>query len=140
MKTFCKNYVYKKDTPEYPKGWKIKFDGSRRKYYPYKPSEWKYDEGKESIYLDYEHGGYSIKEIENEEWFTATSKPTRYIPDFPNEQKISEFTYLDLETRLVDDVDECRAMNELFSSASFKKDLYNFVKDSYNSFHKLDNR
>lgn len=140
MKTFCKRYVYKKDTPEYPKGWEIKFDGRRGKYYPYIPSEWKHDKGKKSIYLDYEHGGYSIKEIENEEWFTAISDPVRYIPDFPKENKINDFTYLDLETRLTDDVDECRALNELFSSTSFKKDLYSFVRNSYNKFHNLNNR
>jgi len=137
-KDFYHQYKYKKDTPEYKTGWKIKWCGSDERYYPYKPSKWKYDNGKESIYLDKKHKGYSVDDIKDSEWFEPIGTPKSFIPSFPSKRKIDEYVYLDFETRLISDVDECRALDNLFASKKFQNNLYNFVRDEYNNFYKLN--
>lgn len=132
-KKFSHQYKLKKDLPTYPKGWKISWDGDR--FYPFKKSTWKHDEGKESIYRDREHTGYTVDEIKNTEWFEPNSPEVDFIPKFPDSKSIDEFVYLEFDLRKVDTVDECRAMGKLFESNKFQKDLYEFVKAKYDKFY-----
>lgn len=134
---FYHNYKLKKNTPKYNKGWPLTWNGSGEKFYFKLPSEWKHDNVKPSIYSDFESNGYTVDEIQNKEFFEPVGKERDFIPSFPDKEKIKEYVYLEFETRLVDCVDECRAMNKLFDSNEFKNDLYNFVKTKYNKFHKL---
>lgn len=135
---FAHVYKLKQDLPTYKKGWTLRWSGNDEKFYPNKARihTWE-DKTKPDIYLDREHQGYSLEQIKNTTWFEPAEKETDFIPKFPTENKIKDFVYLEFETRLVDDVDECRALNRLFSSKEFKSDLYNFIKDKYNIFHKL---
>ena len=128
---FAHKYKLKKDLPNYKEGWVFRWSGSRMKFYPCKSSTFGYNKGEPDIYLDYEHQGYTVEEIQNEEWFTPDSQLVDFIPAFPSKNDIGDFVHLHLETRLVDDVDECRAMNNLFDEDLFKDNLYNFVKSEY---------
>ncbi len=131
-------YKLTKDLPKYKKGWTLKWSGSRRLFFPYLPSEWKMDEGKESINLDYKHQGYSFDEIRDREWFEPAGKFVDFIPKFPSKENIKEYFDLLPEGRLVQDVDEARAITDLLDDKTFQDELYEFYKDKYNKFHKLN--
>jgi len=134
--TFTHKYKLLKDLPNYKAGWTLGWDGE--KFYPYKKSEWEFDNGKESIYLDKNSQGYSVEEIKDTTWFEPIGKEVDFIPKFPSKSKIDEFVSLDFETKLINQVDECRAMNNLFDNKQFKDDLYSFVKGKYDQFYKLE--
>ncbi len=135
---FSHTYKLNKDLPKYKAGWTLGWNGNTEKFYPHaiRKFDWE-DKSKPDYCLDLEHQGYSLQEIKNEDWFSPVGKEKDFIPKFPARNKIEEFIYLDLETRLVDDIDEARALNRLFESKDFKTDLYNFIKIKYNKFHKL---
>lgn len=135
---FSKKYKLNKDLPKYKKDWTVGWCGSRQLFYPHNIRKYDWEDKNDPDYsLDYTHQGYSIEEIKNIEWFTPISEEVDFIPKFPTKNNIEKFVYLTFETRLVDDVDECRAMNELFNSKMFQNKLYEFVKEEYNSFHNL---
>jgi len=134
---FHHKYKLKKDTPKYKKGWPLSWCGGAEKFYFCKVSPWKHDKGKPDIYLDLEHHGYTVEEIKNTEWFSPVGKECDFIPPFPSKGAIEEFTNLDFEMHLVQDVDECRAMSNLFEREAFKDKLYEFVKNEYNKYYKL---
>lgn len=135
---FAHNYKLNKDLPKYKKGWEFRWSGSHQKFYPATVSTWGYNKGEPDIYLDYEHQGYTVDEVQDKEWFSPDGKLVDFIPPFPTIHKIKDFVYLSFETRLVDDVDECRAMNKLFDEDSFKENLYNFVKKEYDRKYKIE--
>lgn len=74
----------------------------------------------------------------------------QYIKSFPFEPKtfyvnvVRDFNVEGLEekdiieTRLVNDVDECRAMNKLFDTEQFQDKLYDFVKKEYDEYYKIN--
>lgn len=137
---FAHNYKLKKDMPKYKVGWPLRWNGNDEKFYFAKASTWGYNKGEPDIYLDRESGGFTLEEIKNTEWFEPDGKEKDFIPKFPSKKNLEEFVYLDFETRLVNDVDECRAMNKLFNSKKFQDELYEFVKEKYNDFHALPNK
>lgn len=133
-------YQYKllKDTPSFGAGWPLKWDGTRRKYYFPKVSSWGFDKGEPDISLDYNGQSFSLEEVENKpDWFEPIGKPKRYIPAFPSPTALEEYVYLRFENRLVDGVDECRALSDLWNDDNFQKNLYKFVKTEYEKLHKL---
>jgi len=133
---FYHKYELAQDTPKYKKGWPIRWSGQDEKYYPYKPSDWVSDKGSPSIYLD-KSQQYTMEEVSQTEWFTPVGDPKPFIPPFSSLSKLNDFVYLEFETRLVADVDECRAMKKLFKTDKFTHELYEFVKSKYNEFHNL---
>lgn len=135
---YYREYTLTKDTPKHKKGWPLKWSGGRNRYYFAKASTWDWEKGKPDIYLDYNGESYSIEEVQSSDWFKPVGRALPFIPKFPSKNALSEFVSLDFEIHLVDDVDECRAMNQLFDSKKFQDELYEFVKDKYNEFHKLD--
>ena len=133
------NYKLLKDTPDHKQGWPIKWDGTRRKYFFNKVSTWSNDAGKPDYCLDYNGQSFTIDEIESKtEWFEPTGASRQFIPEFPSRTKLSEFVNLNFENRLVDDVDEARALSDVWVDKQFNDNLYNFVKSEYNRVHKLD--
>lgn len=138
-KQYFKHYELLKDTPNFKAGWPVRWDGSRRKYYFVRPSTWGYDKGEPDIYLDYDGQSYSLEEMEEKsEWFKPTGEPTEYVPAFPSRTGIEEYVYLSFETRLSDQDDTCRAMNELFNDKDFQESLYDWTKYKYEQFHVLE--
>ena len=137
MKTFSHNYKLIKDIPAYKAGRTIGWNGERQKFYFRAISEWKYDNGAEGIYLDYEGTHFTVEQAKDKEWFTPMGKEKDFIPQFPSEEKIKEYVYLLPECRLVNDVDECRAINGLINDKGFQKKLYSFYKKEYKAFYKI---
>jgi hypothetical protein len=134
---FAHNYKLNKDLPKYKKGWTVGWDGNKQKFFPHKVRhhDWE-DKSKPDIYLDYNHEGYSVEEVSDKVWFTPAGKLVDFIPQFPTMKRLEDFMYLSFETRLVNDVDECRALNDLFNDPKFKDNLYSFIKGEYERKHK----
>lgn len=128
---FSHRLVLKNDLPTYKKGWTFRWCGKTQRYYPEKPSQWEYDKGKPSIYLDFSHQGYKLDEVQDEEWFEH-GELTDFHPEFPSVESIEDFVYLNPETRLVKDDDFCRCFDELLESEGFYRKLYNFYRNEYN--------
>jgi len=138
-KTYYKEYSLLKDTPTKEKGWPLRWDGTRRKYYYPKPSTWGQDKGKPDMYLDYDGESFTIEQVEaSSDWFKPKGEPTEYVPAFPSEKDIDEYVNLNFETNLVDSVDVCRAMNDLFRDKEFQKELYYYVKYKYEKKHNIE--
>lgn len=135
---YHKRYELLKDTPIYPAGWPLQWDGTRRKYYFKKVSSrsFDFDDGEPDIYSDYNGQCFTLEQIEAKpEWFKPVGEADDYTPSFPTKGAISEFVDLNFETRLVDDVDVCRSLNDLFRLKSFQDELYDFVKLKYEQLH-----
>lgn len=133
---YYKRYTLLKDTPSFKSGWPIKWDGSRRRYFFSKPKTWGYNKGEPDIYLDYNGQSFTREEIESKpEWFKPEGEPTDFVPPFPKRGDLDEYVHLTFETRLVDDVDICRALNDLFDDKEFQESLYDWVKYKYEQFH-----
>ncbi|WP_241473794.1 hypothetical protein [Mycolicibacterium neoaurum] len=136
MKMFHKRYELLRETPTHKAGWPLRWDGKRRKYFYPKVSTWSSDKGGPDIYLDSNGPAYTIEEVESKpDWFKPSDEAVPYVPAFPSKDDLEEFVYLSFETRLVDDVDECRALSDLFRSDEFRGNLYDFVRDEYNRHH-----
>lgn len=76
---------------------------------------------------------YTKERIEAEtEWFEPFGKSSDFYPKFPSRSEITQYAYLQLETRLVDSFDEARCLSDLFTDKEFEADLYEFVKEKYN--------
>jgi hypothetical protein len=136
---FTHRYKLLKDTPKYKAGWELGWSGNDGKFYFYKVSEWKHDNGKRSIYLDYDSKGFSVEEIKDTEWFKPIGKEVDFIPRFPSRARIEEYIDLMPSCRLVNNVDECRAINLMLDNKEFQNRLYDFYNEQYNAFHKLLN-
>ena len=132
---FSHTYELLKDTPKYKKGWKLRWSGGNEKFYFYKKSTWGYNKGEPDIYLDLESTGFTLEEIQDTEWFKPTGELVDYIPSFPNKKDLKEYMYLLPETRLVDDVDICRAINRMLNNTKFQDQLYEFYKQKYEEFY-----
>lgn len=131
---YAQEYKINKDLPTVKKGWVFGWSGIRRNFYPHKAD----DKNKPEYDLDFKGISFSFDEVvNNSEWFTPITPLKDFIPPFPEPRDLSEFVNLDFETKLVDDVDECRALNDLFDNKEFQDNLYKFVKKEYNRFHKL---
>lgn len=137
MKTFHHQYKLKKDTPIYKAGWPLRWSGSKRRFYFLLPSTWKHDDGKPGIYSDFEGQSFTVEQVQDREWFEPVGPEVLFIPAFPSENKLEEYVDLLPTTRMVDDVDECRAINMLLEDKGFQKRLYVFYKEQYKAFHGL---
>ena len=137
METFTHRYKLLKDTPTHKTGRTIGWSGNEGKFYFYAISEWKHDNGAEGIYLEMDGPSFSLEKAKDTEWFTPVGKEVPFIPQFPSKGKISEYVELDFDCRLVNDVDECRALNGLFETKQFKERLYDFVKKEYQEHYHL---
>lgn len=135
-KQYHKHYKLAKELPGYPVGWPVRWDGNRRRYFLVKPNQYTKHKMEPGFGLEYNRDSYMIEDIESQpEWFTPEGKPTDYVPPFPSESELDEYVDLYFQTKLVDDVDVCRAMNELFNDKHFQKELYMYVKLKYEQFH-----
>ena len=77
--------------PNYKTGWTLGWCGNREKFYPHKVRTFSWeDKTKPDIYLDYEHQGYTLKEVKDEKWFSPIGKEKDYIPSFPSKEKIKD--------------------------------------------------
>lgn len=137
-KTYYRDYKLLKDTPNYPKDWPLQWDGIRRKYFFKNVSKWEYELGKPDYTLDYKGQSFTLEEIENKsDWFKPVGKANQFIPKFPTPKDLEEYVHLNFENRLVDDVDECRALTDLWEDKQFQTNLYEFVKSEYNRHYNL---
>lgn len=137
---FAHRYKLLKNTPTYKAGWELGWDGGSEKFYFYKPSTWSYNKGEPDIYLDLNGARFTVDEIKNIEWFEPIGEEVDFIPKFPTQKKLEEYFYMFGETRLVSDVDLCRAIDKLLDDKGFQKKLYEFYKREYNQFYKLTNK
>jgi len=135
---YHRQYKLNKDLPKYKNGWTFTWCGSRQKFFPNKVRTYGWEDKNIPDYtLDYESYGYSVDEIKDTEWFTPIGKELDFIPKFPSKNKLEEYIYLTPETRLVNDVDECRAINGLLDDKKFQDNLYEFYKNEYNKFYHI---
>jgi hypothetical protein len=119
---YYRQYKLKKELPDYPVGWLFSWCGNRQQYIPHKV-DWRTYESKTRFTKD---------EIESKhDWFEPVGTAKDFYPQFPSQRKLDEFVYLEAETRLVDDVDFCRAFNELQKDNGFVKRRYEFYKTEY---------
>lgn len=138
MKTkYNTKYKLLKDTIDFPKGWIFSWEGGSRLYIPNKAKK-SYDRENLEICdlydVDYAKKQHAItkEKIETlKDWFIPFGEIKDYYPDFPSFENINKFLHLYLETRLIDSVDECRALNDLFNLPDWKSKLYNFIKNEY---------
>lgn len=129
---YYRQYKLKKELPDYPAGWLFSWCGNRQQYIPHKV-DWLTGEGCGDYDKDYESKTRFTKdEIESKhDWFEPVGTAKDFYPQFPSQRKLDEFVYLEVETRLVDDVDFCRAFNELQRDSDFIKRRYEFYKKAY---------
>lgn len=139
MKTYYREYRLLKDTPDYKAGWPLKWDGIRRKYYFSKVCNWGHNRGQPDYELDYGGQSFTLEKVESmPDWFKPTGQPAPFIPLFPSRDKISEYVGLNFENHLVDDVDICRALTDVWEDRQFRVNLYEFVKGEYERVHNLN--
>lgn len=124
---YYREYRLKKDTPTHVAGWAVRWSGMQRKFFPVKIGS--------PFELDTSNVYYTVEQVKNTEWFEPIGQAYPFIPAFPTFANIKEFMYLLPELRLVDDVDECRAISDLLNDPSFERRLYDFYKAEYNAFH-----
>ena len=74
---------------------------------------------------------FSVEQVMDEKFFKPHGKKVPIVPKFPSYKKIDEFYHLIGENRLVDDVDEVRAINPIFYSEEFKKGVYDLLRKMY---------
>lgn len=137
---FAHRYKLLKDIPGYAAGRTIAWHGGIGRFFFRAISEWKHDNGAEGIYLDYEGPKFTVEQAQDPAWFEPLSALVDFIPAFPSRENLSEFVDLTPECRLVDDVDECRAIRALLNDDKFQQRLYEFYKAQYEDFHKLNAR
>lgn len=65
-------------------------------------------------------------------FFKPIGEPRNLYPTFPTIDKIEEFIYLVGETKLVNSVDEIRAIKPIFYSEEYKNACYELLKSMYN--------
>ena len=137
---FHKRYKLVKGLPTYPQDWEVGWCGSRQKFYPYKVRvhDWE-DKTKPDIYKDYDHQGFTVEQVKDLNWFSPIGKSVDFVPAFPSRKELEDYMYLLPETRLVDDVDECRCISQMLNSNIFQDRLYSFYKEEYEAFHKIKN-
>lgn len=134
---FAHCYKLLKDIPGYSAGRTISWDGNRQHFFFRKLSEWKHDNGAEGIYSDYDGPKFTVEQAQDATWFEPIGSLVDFIPTFPTRTRLDDFIYLTPECRLVNDVDECRAINAMLDDKGFQQRLYEFYKEQYNDFHKL---
>jgi hypothetical protein len=135
---FSHRYQLLKDIPSYQAGRTIGWHGDRQRFYFYKLSDWEWEKGKESFYLDFEGPSFTLEQAKDTEWFKPVGKEVDFIPPFPSEAKIDEYVDLLPDCHLVDDVDECRAINGMLKDKEFQRRLYRFFKEQYEAFYSLE--
>lgn len=134
---FAHNYKLLKPIPGYDAGRTIRWHGNNQRFYFFKISEWKHDNGAEGIYLDFEGPKFTVEQAQDPTWFEPIGELVDFIPQFPSYEALCEYVDLLPNCRLVDDVDQCRAINMLLGSDTFRHRLYEFYRQEYNEFHKL---
>lgn len=126
---FAHRYKLLKDIPGYEAGRVVEWSGCHgQRFYFRKP---------DSIYLDLEGPKFTVEQVQGKEWFAPEGKLVDFIPAFPSRRRLDEYVDLMPSCRLVDDVDQCRAINVLLNDANFQKRLYQFYKGQYEAFHEL---
>jgi hypothetical protein len=135
---FAHRYELLKDIPGYAAGRTIVWHGSDQRFFFRAISTWKHDNGAEGIYLDREGPKFTVEQAQDAQWFEPLSELVDFIPAFPSRENLHEFVDLVPDCRLVDDVDECRAINVMLRDEGFQTRLYKFYKAQYEHFHKLN--
>jgi hypothetical protein len=138
MTKFAHMYRLTTDLPGYKAGRRVRWDGGRQRFYFYKLTEKGYDKGEESIYADFEGMSFTLEQVQEDGWFKTEGELRDFIPAFPARAALTEFVDLVPDCRLVDDVDECRAINGLLASDAFQERLYGFFRKEYNEFYGLE--
>jgi len=134
---FAHNYMLLKDIPGYKAGRTINWHGATQRFYFRKISEWKHDNGAEGIYLDFDGPKFTVDQVHDTEWFEPKGELVDFIPPFPNHAVLDQYVDLIPDCHLVDDVDQCRAINMMLRDAGFQRRLYEFYREQYNLFHGL---
>lgn len=129
---YYRTYKLKKDLPEFPIGWLFSWCGVRQMYIPHE-KDWRGGTEPAQYGKDYSSKTqFTKQEVESKtDWFQSFGKASNFTPPFPSQHALEEFVYLKPETRLVDDVDICRCLNELFDDEGFEERHYRFVKEEY---------
>lgn len=136
---FSHNYKLLKDIPGYAAGRTVGWDGNNQRFYFRAISEWKHDNGAEGIYLDRDGPKFTVEQVQDVPWFQPQGEMREFIPPFPSRKELDQFVTLTAECRLVNDVDECRAINAMLEDKNFQKLLYEFYHTQYNAFHGIPN-
>jgi len=126
---FAERYKLLKDTPTHKAGSVLIWEGMAQLFYFTVPGE-KYDPDRNGPH-------FTVEQIQDAEWFMPMKPLKPFIPKFPSRKNLEEFATLDANCRLVDSVDECRAINGLINDPKFQRRLYDFYKQEYEKFYKL---
>jgi hypothetical protein len=127
---FAHTYKLVRDIPGYKAGRTVYGHGDNQRFYFH---QMRGDE--ESIYLDMKGASFTLDQVQEDGWFKPIGRLTDFIPPFPDPKRLPEFVDLIPDCRLVNDVDECRAINAMLADAGFQKRLYDFYRQEYNEFH-----
>jgi len=123
--------MLRQDTPTHKLGTIFKWSARDRKFYPLQVPTSPYSLEQ----LEYASTAYSLDQVRETTWFQPVGDEYDYIPVFPAEKELPEYLHISPETRLVDDVDICRALNDLFEDQTFQHNLYEFYREEYNRFY-----
>lgn len=127
---YAGRYKLLKDTPTHKAGTIVRWDGISQFFY--------FDKAKTGALALSEHDReaprFTVKQIQDTEWFKPMEKLRPFIPPFPSRQTIDQYVRLDAECRMVDTVDVCRAINTLIGDEEFQRRLYGFYKQQYEEF------
>lgn len=131
---FAHRYKLLKAMPGHNAGEEVCWRGGTQRFYFSQKREHEHDLRRD----DMDGLKFTVDQIQDADWFAPTGELVDFIPPFPSRTKIEEFIYLIPDCRLVDDVDECRVINQMLSNKSFQRCLYEFYKKEYEAFHSLN--
>ena len=131
---FAKEYSLLCDLPTHKAGSKLGWDGVRQFFYFDLPKEREFDLSRR----DYDGPKFTVDQVQDTKWFKAVGKLRPFVPPFPSRKCIEQYASLDAECRMVDEVDECRALNGLIFDPKFQQRLYDFYKQEYDKFYNLN--
>lgn len=136
MKSYYKEYELLVDLPTGEKKgshffFHVSNDNDTKIWYQVgKLSEYSTQENK--WYSDWESKGIKLSiEQMTSNFFKPIGEPKPLYPKFPNKEEIKEFYSLVGESRLVNSVDEVRAINQVFYSEEYYNACYDILKKMY---------
>lgn len=128
---FAHRYKLLKPFPGHDVGDEISWHGADQRFYFWQIRR----SNLELSRRDFDGARFTVDQVQDAEWFKPLDTLREFIPAFPSRKKLEDYVDLSPQCRLVDDVDECRAINALINDPGFQGRLYDFYREQYNEFH-----
>lgn len=130
---FAHRYKLLKDFPGHAAGEEVSWRGDTQRFYFHEKKRGEFD----LLRQDMEGPKFTVEQVQDKKWFKPLQPLRNFIPKFPDRKALDEYIYLTPDCRLVNDVDECRAINAMLDDKGFQDRLYEFYRIEYNTFHGL---